>query len=80
MKLATVIKLIINTKKEKNITNEVKWNEYSDLYIVATSEEGFTTLASKPAATLANKISASRKTKERALKSGHNHQLCSIDY
>jgi hypothetical protein len=53
--LASILKN--STKKSKEETqNNIKWNEFSDLYIVATSGNGFTALASKPAASLATKI------------------------
>jgi hypothetical protein len=46
-------------KIEAESHDNIRWSEFSDLYVTATSGDGFTALASKPAASLAAKINLS---------------------
>lgn len=48
---------------KEDLTENIKWNEFSNLYVAATSGNGFTALASKPAASLARRIISSNAKK-----------------
>lgn len=63
MPFKLIKKMLAFSKHTPSDQTSIKWSEYSDIYISATSDNGFTVLASKPAATLATELTKNRDTR-----------------
>ncbi len=75
MSLVKYLNLKASPQSNEQGSNRIKWSDYSDLYISATSENGFTVLASKPAASLANYLLMPQVTEYKIVKSTSKRKL-----